>query len=285
MVCLPSLTSGVKVSMALDNDTLAVSGQLTKPVPRISLQGNKFRKLIGGEEVAVVNDSHLNVIIVKMAHEPSRTYYENAYQKGKIVSPTCWSNDSKVANKEVPIAQSKSCYQCKHSVKGSGRNGIGTACKLSWRIAVVLANDISGDVIQLVLSSISCFGKELNGKYPFRPYIQMLANNNVSAGMVVTKLQFDESTHIPKLLFSPVAAVDQEKLNILKEQATSQDAENAITLRVNLSNYDENRPTVQYDAFFETPATPSPDDIEREKTIDGIVNKWNDKGENNGSTI
>ena len=53
----------------------------------------------------------------------------------------------------------------------------------------------------------------------------------------------------------------------------------------NLSNYDENRPTVQYDAFFETPATPSPDDIEREKTIDGIVNKWNDKGENNGSTI
>ena len=271
--------------MALDNDTLAVSGQLNKPVPRISLQGNKFRKLIGGEEVAVVNDSYLNVIIVRMAHEPSRTYYEKPYQEGKIVSPTCWSNDSKVADKEVAIAQSKSCYQCKHSVKGSGRNGIGTACKLSWRIAVVLANDISGDIIQLVLSSISCFGKELNGKYPFRPYIQMLANNNVSAGMVVTKLQFDESTHIPKLLFSPVAAVDEDSLNILKKQATSREAENAIVLKVNLSNYDEDRPTVQYDAFFETPAEPSADDIEREKTIDGIVDKWNDKGENNGSTI
>ena len=271
--------------MALDLDTLAVSGELHKPIPKISLQGNKFRKVVRGEEVAVVNDSYLNVIIVKMAHQPSRTYYEKPYQQGKIVSPTCWSNDSKVADKEVPIAQSKSCYQCKYSVKGSGKNGIGTACKLSWRIAIVLANDISGDVIQLVLSSISCFGKELNGKYPFRPYIQMLANNNVSAGMVVTKLQFDESATIPKLLLSPVAAVEEDKLKILKQQATSREAESAVTLKVNLSEQDEDRPTVQFDAFFDSPAKPSADDIEREKNIDSIVNKWNKKGDNNGSSL
>ena len=65
--------------MALDLDTLAVSGELHKPIPKISLQGNKFRKVVRGEEVAVVNDSYLNVIIVKMAHQPSRTYYEKPY--------------------------------------------------------------------------------------------------------------------------------------------------------------------------------------------------------------
>ena len=98
----------------------------------------------------------------------------------------------KLQTKKFPVAQAKSCYQCKHSVRGSGQNGVGTACKISWRIAVVLANDIKGDILQLVLPAMSCFGKESNGRYPFRPYIQMLANNNVSAGRVVTKLQFDE---------------------------------------------------------------------------------------------
>ena len=37
----------------------------------------------------------------------------------------------------------------------------------------------------------SAFGKEEGGKWPFRPYIQMLANNNVSAGKIITKMQFD----------------------------------------------------------------------------------------------
>ena len=264
--------------MALDDDTLAVSGQLNKPTPRISIQGNKFRKMIGGEEVAV-NDTHLDVIIVKMSHTPTRTYYENPYQEGKIMSPACWSNDSKIPDEEVPIAQSKSCYQCTYSVKGSGKNGSGTACKLSWRIAVVLSNDISGDIIQLVLSSISSFGKESNGRYPFRPYIQMLANNNVNAGMVVTKLQFDNSTTIPKLLFSPVSAVSKDNLKIVKEKASNFEAEKAIRLKVNLSNYNEDRPTVQFDAFFESPVQPTTIDIERENNINNIVDKWNKKGE------
>lgn len=278
MIFQALLTNGVKLKMVLDDDTLAVSGQLNKPTPRISIHGNKFRKMIGGEEVAV-NDSYLNVIIVKMSHTPTRTYYENPYQEGKIMSPACWSNDSKTPDAEVPIAQSKSCYQCKYSVKGSGKNGSGTACKLSWRIAVVLANDILGDIIQIVLSSISTFGKESNGRYPFRPYIQMLANNNVNAGMVVTKIQFDKSTTIPKLFFSPVSAVDKDNLKIIKDKSSSPDSDRAIKLKVNISNYDENRPTVQFDAFFESPVKPTSIDIERENNINNIVDKWNKKGE------
>ena len=173
--------------LPLDKDTLAVSGELNKLIPRLSLNGNKFRKMMGSEEVAVAPDQYLEVVIIKMAHTPSRTYYDKAYQEGIISSPVCWSNNTEVADKDVPIAQAKSCNQCKNSVRGSGANGIGTACKLSWRIAVVLANDLKGDIIQVVLPAMSCFGKEKQGKWPFRPYIQMLANNSVSAGRVVTE--------------------------------------------------------------------------------------------------
>jgi hypothetical protein len=107
----------------------------------------------------------------------------------------------------------------------------------------------------------------------------MLANNNVSAGMVVTKIQFDESTTIPKLLFSPVSAVDKDNLKIIKEKSSNPDSDRAIKLKVNISNYDENRPTVQFDAFFESPTKPTIVDIERENSINNIVDKWNKKGE------
>jgi hypothetical protein len=154
---------------------------------------------------------------------------------------------------------------------------VGTACKLSWRIAVVLANDIAGDILQLVLPAMSCFGKESNGRYPFRPYIQMLANNNVSAGRVVTRLQFDDSVAIPKLLFSPSSAVKEEDIEVLKKQATTREAESATILKVNQYQIDKDRPTVQFDVFFETPYKTTTADVEREENISSIVDKWKEK--------
>jgi hypothetical protein len=99
-------------------------------------------------------------------------------------------------------------------------------------MAVVLPNDPAGDVMQLVLPATSCFGKEEGGKYPFRPYIQMLANNNVSAGRVVTKMQFDPKASTPKVLFSPAAAVNADDLEVLQRQGKSAAAEQAVKLTV-----------------------------------------------------
>ena len=86
--------------------------------------------------------------------------------------------------------------------------------------------------MQLVLPATSCFGKEEGGKYPFRPYVQLLANNNVSAGRVVTKMQFDAKASTPKLLFSPAAAVDASMLDVLQRQGKSAAAESAVKLTV-----------------------------------------------------
>jgi len=99
-------------------------------------------------------------------------------------------------------------------------------------MAVVLPNDPAGDVMQLVLPATSCFGKEEGGKYPFRPYVQMLANNNVSAGRVVTKMQFDPKASTPKVLFSPAAAVNASDLEVLQRQSKSAAAEQAVKLTV-----------------------------------------------------
>jgi hypothetical protein len=219
----------------VDQETLAVAGKSGGGgggSKRISIKGGVFRKYVGGKEVAAIEDRHMNVIFVKMAADPSRTYYTGAYKEGEKISPACWSSNSKAPDPEVKNPQSSSCDTCQWSVRGSGQGGNGAACRMSWRTAVVLPNDPKGDVMQLVLPATSAFAKEDSGKWGFRPYCQYLANNNISAKHVITKMQFDTKSPVPKVMFSPVAAVEDDTLPVLEAQSRSQAAENAVKLNV-----------------------------------------------------
>ena len=221
-----------QIQGGVDEDTRAVAGGGGSLSKRISIKGGVFRKMAGGKEIGSIEDRHMNVIFVKMAHAPSRTYYTGAYKEGEKIAPVCWSSDSKVPDPEVKNPQASNCDKCQWSVKGSGQGGSGTACRLSWRTAVVLPHDPAGDVMQLVLPATSCFGKEDSGKWPFRPYVQMLANNNISAGRVITKMQFDTKSPVPKLLFSPAAPVPEEDYETILRQKNAAAAEAAIKLTV-----------------------------------------------------
>jgi hypothetical protein len=131
---LASLKGGV------DDDTRAVAGGGGNG-KRISIKGGVFRKFVGGKETAKIEDRSMNVIFVKMAHAPSRTFYSEGYKEGERVSPTCWSTDSKVPDSDVKSPQAQSCDACPNSIKGSGQGGTGSACRLQWRTAVVLPHD------------------------------------------------------------------------------------------------------------------------------------------------
>lgn len=229
---IASIKGDLAVIGGLDEDTKAVAGNTASSSRRISLKGNVFRKIVNGKEVGAIEDRHMNVIFVKMSHTPSRTLYTGGYKEGEKISPTCWSNDSKTPDPEVKNPPAQSCESCQFSVKGSGQGGSGTACRLSWRTAVVLPNDVKGDVMQLVLPATSVFGKEESGKWPFREYVKMLANHNISAGRVITKMQFDTKSPVPRVLFSPVSGINPDDLDTLTAQSKTQAAENAVKLTV-----------------------------------------------------
>jgi len=237
-------------NIGLDEDTIAVANSsFSNQTKRISLRGGVFRKIVGGKEVSTADSAVMNIIIIKMAHNPSRVYYKDSYEEGKRVSPVCWSNDSKKPDEEVRKPQAKSCHTCPNSVRGSGFGGVGTSCRLSWRVAIVLANDPEGDILELVLPSNSCFGKEEQSKWPFKTYIQMLADNNVSAGRIVTKMQFDPNSAKPRALFSPVEAAEDWVLEVVKDQAENQAAHNAIKLTVYQVDDEEDKEPVKFEAF------------------------------------
>ena len=219
------------VGTGVDDDTRAVAGA-SRGSKRLSLDGGVFRKIVAGKEVGAIEDRHMNIIFVKMAHDPSRQFYNSVYQKGVKTSPVCWSSDSKMPDEAVKAPLAPSCDKCEKSVKGSGNGGVGTACRMSWRTAVVLPNDPAGDVLQFVIPATSSFGPEDNGRWPFRPYVQMLANNNVSAGRVITKMQFDTKSSVPRVLFNPAGAVPTHEVSIIMAQGKSNAAEKAVELTV-----------------------------------------------------
>ena len=271
------------IEMGLDEDTLAVAGGGGNQSKRLSIKGGVFRKMSGGKEIGAIEDRHMNVIIVKMAHSASRTFYSQGYEDGKKVSPVCWSSDSRVPDAEVKVPQAKSCESCQFSAKGSGSNGTGSACRLSWRTAVVLPNDPSGDVMQFVLPATSCFGKEENGKFPFRPYVQMLANNNISAGRVITKIQFDTKSTAPKIIFSPAGAVPVEDRDTILRQSKSNAAEAAIKMTVYQADVsiedstEEFAPATVATASDEPTLRDTAPKTEKVNNLSDVVNKWSKK--------
>lgn len=268
--------------MGLDEDTLAVAGgsvATSNSNKRISIAGGVFRKMANGKEVGAIEDRHMNVIFVKMAHDPSRAFYAEAYKEGEKLAPACWSSDSKKPDADVPNPPAATCETCHNSAKGSGTGGQGTACRLSWRTAVVLPNDPKGDIMQLVIPATSAFGKEDNGRWPFKAYINMLAQNNVSAGRVVTKMQFDTKTKYAKVLFSPASAVSEADYEVVKAQGKSTSAEGAVKLTV--YKQDGGAPALG------APEVDASEPVKRENTskpatktegdVTDIVKKWSKK--------
>ena len=272
------------VSTGLDADTLAVAGGNRQDNKRISIKGGVFRKFAGGKEIGAIEDRHMNVIIVKMAHKASRMFYNKGYKEGEKVSPVCWSSDSEHADVDVKNPVAISCAQCPNSAKNSGENGLGTKCKLSWRTAVVLPNDPAGDVMQLVLPATSTFGKEDNGRFPFRPYIQHLASHNVSAGRVITKMAFDTKSPTPKVLFSPAGATPDADLEAVLRQSKSAAAEAAVKLSVFQAEPESETEadqfvqasTVEADESFAEPVLRESSSPQADKSDDvsDIVKKW-----------
>ena len=200
---------------------------------RISIKGGVFRLVAGGKEVAAIEDRHLDVIIVRAAPKVSRIFYAGAYNADAVVPPACWSNDGEKPDASIAAPQSKTCMGCPQNEAGSG-NGNSRACRFQQRLAVVLANNPEGDVLQLTLPATSIFGKEEGDKRPLQAYARFLAAQTppVNPEQIVTRMKFDTKAESPKLFFAPTRWLTDEEYPIAVTQGESDEAKKAVTLTV-----------------------------------------------------
>jgi hypothetical protein len=198
---------------------------------RISIKGGVFRLMADGKEITSIDDRHLDVVIVNAAPKISRTYYAGTYEEGNTSAPNCWSADGETPDASVDEPQASNCASCPMNVKGSGQ-GESKACRFSQRLAVVLANDIGGDVMQLTLAATSIFGKEEGDKRPLQAYARYLAAQNINPETLVTRLRFDTKAAVPKLFFQPLRWLEDDEYAVAVEKGSSTPAKNAITMSV-----------------------------------------------------
>ena len=159
---------------------------------RISIKGGVFRLYSAGKEVAAIEERYLDVVIVAAAPKIGRVFYMKSYD-GEANAPDCWSADGEKPSADASNKQAATCADCAQNVAGSGQ-GNSRACRYQQRVAVVLANDMEGDVLQLTLPAKSIFGKEEGDNRPLQAYARFLlaqTPNPVDPSEVVTRLKFD----------------------------------------------------------------------------------------------
>jgi hypothetical protein len=200
---------------------------------RISIKGGVFRLVAGGKEITSIEDRHLDIIIVRAAPKVSRIFYAGAYNAEAIVRPDCWSNDGEKPDASITAPQGATCMGCPQNEAGSG-NGNSRACRFQQRLAVVLANNPEGDVLQLTLPATSIFGKEEGDKRPLQAYARFLAAQTppVNPEQIVTRMKFDTKAESPKLFFAPTRWLTDDEYPIAVSQGESDDAKKAVTLTV-----------------------------------------------------
>lgn len=265
---------------SLSATTRALMG--TSQNKRISIRGGVFRMMVGGQETAKSDERTMQVVIVAAAEHVSRTYYAGQYEEGEQAPPACWSADGVRPDATLKEPQAQTCANCPQNIAGSGQ-GDSRACRFSRRLAVVLANDMNGDVFQLVLPSKSIFGKVENNKMPLEAYVKYLAAHGVNVEDVVTEMRFDTDSATPKLTFSPIRPLEEHEHNICSLKAQTQEAKNAITMTVAQNDgvvekrLAAPKPAAKQEAVEEPTKRPTKKQEEAPaKDVTALVDEWDD---------
>ena len=209
----------------LDDLTKALAGNTS--VKRISIRGGVFRLMVSGEEVAKNENRAMHVVIINGCREIARQFYAGKYTPGENAAPDCWSNDGKTPDASIEFPQSSACEGCPQNIKGSGQ-GDSRACRYQQRLAVLLADDIHGDVYQLTLPSQSIFGRGDLDKMPFQQYAKYVGSQGKNINTLVTEMRLDSDSATPKLTFKPVRFLTREEWEVARDKGNSPAAKAAI---------------------------------------------------------
>lgn len=236
---------------------------------RITMSKGVFRRIVNGKEAGKVKDGFLNVIIINALPKVSRQFYATAFDPDAAPTlPDCWSNLGDVPDPKAANAQSTSCATCPQNIDGSGTNGKGRACRFNRRIAVVLENDMSGDIYQFNIPAKSLFGKGVGNTHPFESYTKFLPANGESIDRIVTQIAFDENETADVLKFTPVRHLTDEEIDVVEAAQSTQESKRVIQLTV-----------AQQDGVVKLPPAAAKAPVEVEEEVDEPVVKRTKKAE------
>lgn len=199
---------------------------------RISLEGGVFRLIVGGQEVAKNENRSMNIVVVRAAAANSRVFYAEKYVKGTKARPICSSEDGKVPHASVKTPQASSCDKCPQNIKGSGDRPDTRACRFQRRLAVLLENDMDGDIYAMTIPPQSIFGQGEGRKMGLQQYARFLGGHGIEVNSVVTELRFDTEAEGVKVTFSAVRPLEEHEYHGVVSRKDESAAIDAVTMTV-----------------------------------------------------
>ncbi len=137
----------------------------------------------------------------------SRALFANGYQQAGT-KPDCTSFNGVTPNVKNPIAAS--CKGCPKSKWGSGQNGVGTACRGSKKVFILLVTkDKKLEVVSLRVS-----GKSLTN---LNHYVADFEHNNVAVQFFLSNLSLATSNGYPVINFVVEDVIPARDLPVIKE--------------------------------------------------------------------
>jgi len=259
----------------LDDMTKALSGGGASS-KRISVRGGVFRLMVGNKEVAKNESRAMNVVIVNGSPKIGRTFYASAYDANNPAAPDCWSADGEKPDASIDSPQHSNCQDCPQNIKGSGQ-GDSRACRYKQRLAVLLGDDIDGDVYGLELAATSLFGnsKDVN-KMPFQQYAKYVGSQNKNINTLITEMRLDSDSATPKLVFKPIRFLTREEWTTAVEKGNTVEAKQAVTLSFQKREEQAALPAPKEAAPAEPTKRTSrkPAEPTEKKDLSDIMNKW-----------
>lgn len=188
----------------------------------VGFKGRNWRLKHRGEEILIKDDrgvpaATLDVVIVGIAPQISKQFYDKKYTEGDDSAPDCFSMDGVAPDVASPKKQCATCAVCPQNVWGSKITEAGKkakACQDSRRLAVVPLGDIlnanfGGPMLLRLpptsLNNLASFSRELMrfGAQPF---------------MVATSLGFDYDVAYPLITFKPTGWIaDAEQADQIRQ--------------------------------------------------------------------
>jgi hypothetical protein len=211
----------------------ALGATLNSGIKRLSIKGGTFRYIAGGQEIGKIEDRFIDIVMVNAAPHISRTLYLKEYDNAaKPESPDCWSADGAKPDAKAKNKQHENCANCPKNQKGSGK-GESRACRFNQRLAVVLGNDIGGEVLQLQLPATSIFGEgSKDAGATLQGYYKALAARGIDPAALITRAKFDTDKESPTVGFTAQGWLNQDQYNSAVAQGKSEAAIRAITMTV-----------------------------------------------------
>lgn len=199
----------------------AFLGTRTVTNRRIQINTNgTFKKIVNGEQVGGAVRGEFNAVIINALPTVSRIFYKSKYDPNKEATlPNCWSNAGDKPEEAAGDKQSPSCATCPQNIKGSGENGT-RACRYQRRVALLLEDELDGEVYQFNIPAKSIFGKGSGRTHPFEEYMKFIVHNRRSPDRVLTTISFDLDADTTALSFSPARELNDDEIALVKQAQT-----------------------------------------------------------------